>query len=68
MRRRALDWTLSRRQRMGFGTTPQRWEQYSRGEPFGIGVELVDGKKRNSKVSAEETEILRCMFSNGMDV
>ena len=29
MRRIALDWTLSRRQRVDFGAPPQTWEQYS---------------------------------------
>ena len=29
MRRMALDWTLSRRQRVDFGAPPQTWEQYS---------------------------------------
>ena len=30
MRRMALDWTLSRRQRVDFGAPPQMWEQYSK--------------------------------------
>ena len=30
MRRMALDWTLSRRQRVDFGAPPQTWEQYSK--------------------------------------
>ena len=30
MRRMALDWTLSRRQRVDFGIPPQTWEQYSK--------------------------------------
>ena len=29
MRRMALDWTLSRRQRVDFGAPPQAWKQYS---------------------------------------
>ena len=28
MRRMALDWTLSRRQRVDFGAPPQTWELY----------------------------------------
>ena len=28
MRRMALDWALSRRQRVDFGAPPQTWEQY----------------------------------------
>ena len=30
MRRMALDWNLSRRQRVDFGAPPQTWEQYSK--------------------------------------
>ena len=30
MRRMALDWTLSRRQRVDLGAPPQTWEQHSR--------------------------------------
>ena len=30
MRQMALDWTLSRRQRIDFGAPPQTWEQYSK--------------------------------------
>ena len=30
MRRMALDWTLSRRQRVDFAALPQTWEQYSK--------------------------------------
>ena len=30
MRRMALDWNLSRRQRVDFGVPPQTWEQYSK--------------------------------------
>ena len=30
MRQMALDWTLSRRQRVDFGAPPQTWEQYSK--------------------------------------
>ena len=30
MRRMALDWSLSRRQRVDFGAPPQTWEQYSK--------------------------------------
>ena len=30
MRRMALDWTLSRRQRVDFGAPPQTWKQYSK--------------------------------------
>ena len=30
MRQMALNWTLSRRQRVDFGAPHQRWEQYSK--------------------------------------
>ena len=30
MRQRALDWTLSRSQRVDFGAPPQTWVQYSK--------------------------------------
>ena len=30
MRRMALDWTLSRRQRVDYGAPPQMWEQCSK--------------------------------------
>ena len=30
MRPMALDWTLSRKQRVEFGAPPQTWEQYSK--------------------------------------
>ena len=30
MRRTALDWTLSKRQRVDFGAPPQMWEHYSK--------------------------------------
>ena len=44
MRRMALDWTLSRRQRVDFGAPPQTWEQYSR-EGRIWDLYIVEGEK-----------------------
>ena len=65
MRRMALDWTLSRRQRVDFGVLPQKWERYSK---EGRISDLSIVRRRDPQALARKTELLRCMFSEGMDV
>ena len=67
MRRMALEWTLSRRQRVDFGAPPQTWEQYSKGDGIGIGILLTGEKMRKSMGSGEKSELLRYVFSKGTD-
>ena len=46
LRRMALDWTLSRRQRVDFGAPPRTWEQYSKDERiWDLYIDRIEGEK-----------------------
>ena len=69
IKRMALDWTLSTRQRVDFGAPPQTWEQYSKeGRIWDLYIDRRREDETKPAGSGEETELLKCMFSKGMDV
>ena len=69
MRRMALDWTLSRRQRVDFGAPLQTWEQYSNeGRIWDLYIDRGRDDEKKPAGSGKKTELLRCFFSKGMGV
>ena len=58
MRQMALDWTLSRRQRVDFGAPPQTWEQYSNEGLTWDSYVVVNGRLINSFYSTASTTVV----------